>query len=272
MWRGPACSRHARMPTVDTCSGANAAQAVKQLAMKLTSGDTNPIRGMRLADGRSVYSVYDAMWNTGAYTSYGAVKTAWARLLKSEFGFEVLRSESVYIQFAGMGQRKTPCVDVRCLIKIVSRLNQTRQRAYWQEAQLVLERYLDGDTSMCFEVEENKQIGPDEARGRFALRVQARAETMVADDDDGAGYVYGMVSDAFPGHVKIGHTNDLERRLREANSFCALKPFRYITTRATPTPRISEGRAHAHFADLRRAGEFFEVDAAVVCDFFANPI
>ena len=245
-------------------------QAIKQLAIRLTSGDKDPIRILQLPDGSTIFSTYDVMWNTRAYTSRDAVTSAWTTLLKSEFKEDIQLMTS-YLQFAGRRPRKTPCVDVGDLLKLMPLLSRRMGKAYWHEAQLVLERYLDGDTSMCVEVEENKRIGGDEARASFALKVEARAADMT-DDNKEAGYVYGMVSDAFPGLIKIGHTCDLDRRLAEANTFCAPMPFRYIATQPTVTPRLSEANAHKHFEDLRRAGEFFEVGVADVIAYFAHQI
>ena len=38
-----------------------ATKAITQLALRLTSGDKDPIRGMTVPDGRQMFSVYDAM-------------------------------------------------------------------------------------------------------------------------------------------------------------------------------------------------------------------
>ena len=66
-----------------------ATKAITQLALRLTSGDKDPIRGMTVPDGRQMFSVYDAMWNTGAYVSRDAVTSAWSGLMKSEYENEV---------------------------------------------------------------------------------------------------------------------------------------------------------------------------------------
>lgn len=240
--------------------------AVAYLALRLTAGDKDPIRGLKLADGSKVFSIYDTMWNTGDFATRDAVTGAWTRLLKMGFKHEIAPLK--YIQFAGRGQRKTPCSDVSGLLKIMSHINFNRRKAFWHEAQLVLERYLDGDTSMCVEVEENKRVGGDEARARFALKVETLAAEMQEDNE--VGYVYGMVSDAFPGHVKIGCTHNLAQRLAQANTFCALKPFRYVATRQTAAPHRLEKKVHAHFADCRRAGEFFEIDVEAVTNLLSS--
>ena len=81
----------------------SATQLVTQLALRLTSGDKDPIRGTKTADGRTVFSVYDAMWNTGAYASRDAVTSAWTRLMQSEFGDAVSLLAMVY-KFPGRRQ------------------------------------------------------------------------------------------------------------------------------------------------------------------------
>jgi T5orf172 domain len=238
----------------------SATQLFTQLALRLTSSDNEPIRGMKTPDGRSLFSVYDAMWNTGAYRSKGVVGKTFSRMIsEGSDGKEEVLQLTEYVKFPGRGQRDTPCMEVSGLLKLLPRIGRKMGKAYWQESQLVLERYLDGDTTMCVEMEENKRIGGEEARARFALKVETSAAEMSDDDDDKAGYVYGMVSDNAPDHVKIGYTCDLERRLAEANTWTALKPYRYVATQPTATPRHSEACAHKYFADRRRAGEFFEV-------------
>jgi hypothetical protein len=166
------------------------------------------------------------MFNTGAYKSYDAVTSAWTYLLKSKHGKKI-SEECVYLKFPGRGQRKTPCTEAGSFIRLLKLCKGKLQEAYRIEMEQVLERYLDGDTSMCVEIQENKRIGAEAARESFALKVEARAAELEEEDDYyQQGIVYGMVSEAFPGLVKIGRTNDLEKRLTQANTFCAPAPFR----------------------------------------------
>ena len=51
-------------------------QAFAQLALRLTSGYKSDISGRKMADGHSLFSVYDIMWNTGSYKTYDAAKKA----------------------------------------------------------------------------------------------------------------------------------------------------------------------------------------------------
>ena len=142
------------MTTVVTRTSTSATQAVMQLAIRLTSGDQDPIRGMKLADGRSVYSVYDAMWNTGAYKTRDAVTGAWTTLLRSEYGNEV-RSLTTDLQFPGRGQRKTPCMDLRGLQRLIIILGGKIGAEYRGLAVQTLTRLVAGDMSLADEVIEN---------------------------------------------------------------------------------------------------------------------
>ena len=177
----------------------------------------------------------------------------------------------MYLQFPGQGQRKTPCAEAGSFLKLLKLCGGKHQEAYRIEMEQVLERYLDGDTSMCVEIQENKYMGSDAARVHFALKVEARAAEMEEeDDDDQQGFVYGMVSEAFPDLVKIGRTSNLEKRLAQANTFCAPAPFRVVAqVPSMDTPR-DERMAHAFFADQREEGEFFRVSVQAVENFFTT--
>ena len=76
-----------------------------QIVLRLTDGNA-PIRGMKVA-GRNLFSVYDFLWDTGAYVSQSAVKGAWLRLTQSEHKDEVVRFTN-HIKFPGTGQKHTP--------------------------------------------------------------------------------------------------------------------------------------------------------------------
>ena len=245
-------------------------QAFAQLALKLTSGDKEDIRGMKIADGRHIFSVYDIMWNTGAYETRDAVTGAWTHLLQSRQGKE-FSEKYVKIQFAGARQRRTPCLEVGSLLKLLSITRIKHKEAFRIEMEQVLERYLDGDTSMCIEIQENKRIGADAARESFSLKVEARAAEMEEEDDnEQQGFVYGMVSEAFPGLVKIGRTSNLEKRLAQANVFSAPAPFKVVAQVPSMNAPRDERMAHAFFADQREEGEFFRVSVQAVENFFTT--
>ena len=242
--------------------------SIAQLVLRITSGDKSDIRGRKMTDGRSYFSVYDIIWNTGAYETRGAVMQAWSRLLQTKHGKKI-SEECLYLQFPGQGHRKTPSADAGGLLQLLKLFGGKLQEAYRIEMEQVLERYLDGDTSMCVEIQENKRIGADAACESFALKVEARASELEEEDDkEQQGFVYGMVSEAFPGLVKIGRTNDLEKRLSHANTFCAPAPFRVVAQVPSMDAPRDERMAHASFADQREEGEFFRVSVQAVENFF----
>ena len=123
----------------------------------------------------------------------------------------------------------------------------------------IIQRYVEGDATLCAEIDENRAMGVEVATGKLLAECRADASQAEEEDEAREGFVYGAVSDAFPGHVKIGFTYDLEQRLAGVNTFCALKPFRMAATARTTYPRKAEARAHARFAPYRRAGELFEM-------------
>ena len=247
-------------------------RAFAQLALKLTTGDKKAIRGLKMEDGHSLFSVHDIIWNTGSYETRDAARGAWTTLLRSRRG-KKFSEECVYLQFPGQGQRKTPCTEAGSFLKLLKLCGGKHQEAYRIEMEQVLERYLDGDTSMCVEIQENKRMGADAARVHFALKVEARAaELEEEDDNEQQGFVYGMVSEAFPGLVKIGRTNDLEKRLSQANIFCAPAPFKIVAQAQSMNASRDERMAHAFFADQREEGEFFRVSVQAVENFFTTSI
>ena len=129
-------------------------QAFAQLALKLTTGDKEDIRGMKMADGRHMFSVYDIMWNTGAYNTYDAAKKAWSRLLQSDFGEEV-GTLSHYLKFPSQGQRDTPCMDLVGIQRLFAILNGKIGEEYRKLAVASLTRILAGDLSLVREIQSN---------------------------------------------------------------------------------------------------------------------
>ena len=158
-----------------------------ELAIRLTSGDKDPIRGMKTPGGRSLFSVYDAMWNTGAYPSYAAVKTAWARLTQSEFQEEV-RAITTYLKFPGPGQRDTPCMDIRGLQRLIALLGGKIGVEYRRLAEMTLTRLIAGDISLAEEVQTNAASdAPISVLAREALAHPSVADGAADGAADGGG-------------------------------------------------------------------------------------
>ena len=170
------------MTTLATRNHVSATHAVTQLAIRLTSGDKDPIRGMKAPDGRTVFSVYDAMWNTGAYAGRSGVKMAFARLIAngSEYKEEVVKACD-YLKFAGPGQRNTPCMDLRGLQRLIALLGGKIGAEYRALAETTLTRLVAGDESMIAEIEENAASdAPIQVLAREALAIEAPG---IKDDD-----------------------------------------------------------------------------------------
>ena len=79
-------------------------------------------------------------------------------------------------------------------------------------------------------------------------------------------------SDAFPGLIKIGRTDDLNARLKALNTSCAPSPHHYVAVSQTFDNVRDEKMAHAFFESCRKEGEFFEVTVEEVQRLFHNII
>lgn len=66
-----------------------------------------------------------------------------------------------------------------------------------------------------------------------------------------------MVHPAFRGMVKLGHTNDLSRRLSDANTWCPGNGYRIVWAASLKRPAAVESAAHGLLAEARRGGEWF---------------
>ena len=69
-----------RMTSVAPPSAPTTVTAMAQFVLRLTSG-TTPIRGMVIPVKGHQFSVYDFMYNTGAYSTKNAVKVAFCRMI-----------------------------------------------------------------------------------------------------------------------------------------------------------------------------------------------
>lgn len=85
-----------------------------------------------------------------------------------------------------------------------------------------------------------------------------------------SGYVYVFTNPAFPNMVKIGRTNNVDKRLKglSASSGTPL-PFECAYSVKVTNPALLEANTHAHFLDFRvnQSREFFKVSAEVVRSF-----
>ena len=82
------------------------------------------------------------------------------------------------------------------------------------------------------------------------------------EEDPEVAYLYGTVSDAFPGLIKIGQTTNV-------NTSCA---HRLVAVVPTYEPVRDEKVAHAFFDEFREEGEFFRVEVEALERFFCKYI
>ena len=241
---------------------------MSEMVSRLTNG---PIRKLTVEGKPDLYSIYDFMNNSGVYSN-GVCKKMFSRLLLSEPN--QIRDQVTYVKFPGQGQRPTPTIDSRGILKLVSLLGERFQRAYSIESQEIIDRYLDGDATLSDEVTYNRQVGPEQACANFVSRVESLASQMAQEEDNlpETGFVYGTVSAAFPGMVKIGRTKDINKRLQAANTFSAPAPHVVIAITPSFDYVRDERLAHDYFKEFRREGEFFEVTPVMVQEFFMHQI
>lgn len=143
-----------------------------------------------------------------------------------------------------------------------------------QQFKDIIVRYLDGDRSMCIEIEENLAMGKAKSYSNFASKVMKRMKTenMNASVIPETRYVYATKSSAFPGLIKIGKTINMSNRLSQLNTSCAPAPHVIVAVAPTFDHDRDEKTAHAFFASARREGEFFELGDDDVIHYFATHI
>jgi hypothetical protein len=81
-------------------------------------------------------------------------------------------------------------------------------------------------------------------------------------------YVYATHCTAFPNRIKIGKTKDIKARLSQLNVSCAPCKHKLIALAESFDIKRDEKMAHVFFAEYRREGEFFEVSAKQVKEYF----
>ena len=137
----------------------------------------------------------------------------------------------------------------------------------------VIARYLDGDRSMCSDIEANYTIGKVKSYRNFASEGMKNIDNSNKTDEmPQTCYVYATKSTAFPGLIKIGKTNDVSCRVCGLNTSCAPAPHVIVAVAPTFNKDRDEKTAHSFFSDERREGEFFQLSDAVVVAYFTTHI
>ena len=228
-------------------------------------------------DGMQQYAVYDFInisCDKKYNSSYG--NTTFFRLTSERSKYkDEIKKLCHYVKFPGPGQRKTPVMTIEGLQRLLQILDGKVCEAFKQEASMILQRYLDGDTSMCAEIEENKAMGKAKSYEKFTKTVMKRAREIAdkeAEEMPPISFVYATKSPAFQGLIKIGKTVDVQARLSNLNTGCAPAPHVVVAVAPTFDNTRDERMAHTFFADARKEGEFFKITEDQAKAFFQTHI
>jgi hypothetical protein len=139
----------------------------------------------------------------------------------------------------------------------------------------IITRYLDGDRSMCHEIETNNSTGKIKSYCELAGNIMKNND--IKHDKEKmeippTSYIYATKSSAFPGLVKIGKTCDVANRMSGLNTSCAPAPHVLVAVAQTFNTDRDEKMAHAFFSEARREGEFFEIGEEDVIAYFTMHI
>lgn len=224
-----------------------------------------------------VYSVFDSVnfaCNKPEQSKYGLINLYRLTQEGSEVKDKIL-GLCCYVKFPGRGQRETPCMTMQGLLVLFQCLGNKISKAFQDETLAILQRYLDGDSMLHAEIDENKSLGKRKSYANFADKVAKRAQTYQDTQScemPPVSYVYGTKSDAFPNLIKIGRSINPAARLSSLNTSCAPLPHVIIAAAPTFDSVRDEALAHAHFLSSRKQGEFFNLTQDEVRAFFSDNI
>lgn len=161
------------------------------------------------------------------------------------------------------------------IIDLIMVLPGVRAKRMRKQFKNIIVRYLDGDRSMCHEIEANLVMGKVKSYTAFASKIMNQVDDInakKAHEMPPTFYIYATKSAAFPGLIKIGRTEDVAKRLSQLNTSCAPAPHVIVAVAPSFDKVRDEKTAHAFFSDARREGEFFELGDAEVIFYFATHI
>lgn len=175
----------------------------------------------------------------------------------------------------GKGNSKTKLVSFEHAVQLIMVLPGKIAKQVRKQFSHIIVRYLDGDRSMCHEIEANQAMGKVKSYSKFASDIMSRMDKDVESNKPAMPptfYIYATKSPAFPGLIKIGKTVDVANRLTSLNTSCAPAPHVIVAVAPTFDKDRDEKTAHAFFSSARREGEFFELEDKDVLDYFATHI
>lgn len=174
------------------------------------------------------------------------------------------------ISVPGKGGYQTKVVSFKDAINLVMVLPGKQAKKFRMAVVDVLVRYLQGDVSLHEEIEENREQGIQMSCQKFLNKAMNTVdkESTLKNQPPEIGWVYGTYSEAFPGLIKIGRSNDLDARISSGNTFCAPAPHKVVAGVPSFNPTRDEKMAHQHFVECRAEGEFFRTTKEEVQAYF----
>lgn len=169
------------------------------------------------------------------------------------------------------GGPKTKLISFQDAIELVMVLPGKIARKTRKQFVEIIVRYLDGDETMCQEIQKNNVIGKVESYLSFCEKLIEDVQNYDKEPPK-AGYIYATKSPAFPGLIKIGRTSCVHDRLLRLNTSCAPAPHVIVAMAPTLDMKRDEKTVHAFFSEARREGEFFQIQDDDVISYFATHI
>gem|GEM_PF-2885780 len=99
----------------------------------------------------------------------------------------------------------------------------------------------------------------------YSISIVDPVERMILStvtNDDGTGYIYGIVNEAFPNWVKIGKTIDFKQRLAAYQTYSPYQNYKELNKVLVQNRHTAEGVAHRKAADIsqvEQSGEWFYI-------------
>lgn len=167
---------------------------------------------------------------------------------------------SITHKFKGPGQKETILITVEGTLKLIMAIT-------GQQSQSLRMKIVEEMTKKFKELGETEYIHTL-LQESLATHVAKQAEPQTPETK----YIYATESEAFPGLLKIGRTSNIAKRIPNLNTATAPKPHKLVTMAPTLNDKRDEKLAHQYFASKRMSGEFFNVSAEEVMNFFHSHI
>jgi hypothetical protein len=212
------------------------------------------IRYKRYEDGPKFSEIDVVKIATGKSTDYAGYII---RRLSDEVRSEVRDGSRVH-KFKGPGQKDTTLITLEQAYKLIMIIPCSRSKA--MRLNLV-----EGLTRKLQELQQEPFLA-QHLCDTLSTKFNENNTTHTPRTE----WIYATVSDALPGLVKIGRTQDISKRLSSGNTFIAPMPHSLVAMVPTLDSKRDERRVHNHFADKRDAGEFFQVNVDEVQAYFSR--